>query len=188
MCVAHTHEPNPVPTGLCAVNQAQDGPFGQLQPHLPPPSAQCRSGTGKGKPATEASNSTNINSGNIAAGGNAFGDSKAPCVTPIVDDRMQNPTEAGARFRIMLHGSSSTSAELGVKLGNISLKHRMQKRGKEVANPLKCHGLAISKTGIKVGRNKKKSSSLVDFSLLAALADFDNLNEELTEQDKNVLH
>jgi len=63
----------------------------------------------------------------------------------------------------------------------------MQKRSKKVVDLLKCHGLAISKTEIEVGRNKKKSSSSANFSPLTTLADFDDLNEELTEQDKTVL-
>ena len=43
---------------------------------------------------------------------------------------------------------------------------------------LTCHGLAISKTGIKLGRNKKRGSSAAKFSLLTALADLHDFSKD----------
>jgi len=38
-----------------------------------------------------------------------------------------------------------------------------KKKGMEVADSLKCHGSAISKTGIKLARNRKRGSSVAKF-------------------------
>ena len=58
-----------------------------------------------------------------------------------------------------------------------------KKEGMEVADSLKCHGSAISKTGIKLARNRKRGSSVAKFSLLTALSDLYDFSEELIEQD-----
>ena len=52
---------------------------------------------------------------------------------------------------------------------------------------MKRQGTAISKLGLKIGRNKKKSSPAAKFSLLTALTELDDFNEDLTAHDKEVL-
>ena len=75
----------------------------------------------------------------------------------------------------------------GEELDNSPLRKIMKKKGKEVAHSLKCHGSVISKTRIKVGRNKKRGSSAAKFSLLDVLFYLHDFSRELTEQDKKVV-
>ena len=52
---------------------------------------------------------------------------------------------------------------------------------------MRYHRSAIVNSGIKLGKNNKKSSSSSSFSLLAALFDFDRPLEDLTDHNKEIL-
>ena len=90
-----------------------------------------------------------------------------------------------ATFRAMLAQGSCDSIRDNNDLEHVPLKKSLKKKSKEkeIVDPLRCYRSAIAKSGIKLGKNKKKSSSS-SFSLLAALSDFDGPLEDLTDHDK----
>ena len=132
----------------------------------------------RGDPVIEAASNTS------AAGDDVVNDSQAHVDTPTLDAMMQEPAEAVAMFKAMLHDTSYFSVLGGVGLKNIPLEQLMKRTGKEVGDSLKCQGSTISKSGIKLGKkNKKKSYFSARFSLLAALSDLEEMNKELIDHD-----
>ena len=73
-----------------------------------------------------------------------------------------------AEFRSMLAQGSSDSVVDNDELEHTPLNQLMRKKGKEMIDPLRCQRPVISKTGIKLGKNKKKgnSSTYVTLSLI----------------------
>jgi len=92
-------------------------------------------------------------------------------------------------FKVMLAQGSCDSTLDNDDLEHVPLKKFWKKKSKEkeIVDPLRCHRSAIAKSGIKLGKNKKKSSSSSSFSLLIALSDFDGPLEDLTDHDKEIM-
>ena len=145
-----------------------------------------------GEDATTEANTTNAsnattNTSNTAAGNDIADDSKVVIDTLLLDAMMLEPVEAVAKFKAMLHDANSSSVAKGLELDNIPLRQLMKKKGKERGDSLKCQGSPVSKSGIKLGRNRRKVGSSGSFSVHATLTDYDDMTARMTAHDKEVL-
>ena len=77
-----------------------------------------------------------------------------------------------------------------IDTGNAPTNHWLKKTGKEAGARLKFQGSGISKTSLrstKLGNKRKKGMNSGKFQLLEAITSMDELQEDLTERDMDVL-